>query len=95
MIKNNKAKAQVAEVVANGKAEYTAPMYNEFRDATDPCLGRTHCGDVDNYVVMSYVAYMAIEPMVERTNLMTGKKFKKSINTPHYMSASSETYWSS
>ena len=91
----NKAKAQVAEVVANGKAEYTAPMYNEFRDATDPYLGRTHCGDVDNYVVMSYVDYMAIEPMVERTNLMTGKKFKESINTPHYMSASSETYWSS
>lgn len=91
----NKAKAQVAEVVANGEAEYTAPMYNAFRDATDPYLGRTHCGDVDNYVVMSYVDYMAIEPMVERTNLMTGKKFKESINTPHYMSASSETYWSS
>ena len=91
----SKAKAQVAEVVANGEAEYTAPMYNAFRDATGPYLGRTHCGDVDNYVVMSYVDYMAIEPMVERTNLMTGKKFKESINTPHYMSASSETYWSS
>ena len=64
LIKNNKAKAQVAEVVANGKTEYTAPMYNEFRDATDPCLGRTHCGDVDNYVVILYFDNMAIEPMV-------------------------------
>ena len=37
-----KAIEQVAEVVANGDAEYTAPMYNTFRDATDKELGRTH-----------------------------------------------------
>ena len=90
----NKAKAQVAEVIANGEKEYMAPMHNAYRDATDPYLGRTHCADVNNYVVMSYVDYKAIEPMVERTNMMTGKKFKESINTPHYMSASSESYWS-
>ena len=54
----------------------------------------THCADVNNYVVMSVVDYDAIEPMVEVTNMMTGKKYKESINTPSYMSASSEAYWS-
>ena len=32
--------------------------------------------------------------MVERTNLMTGKKFQEDVNTPYYCSPSSETYWS-
>ena len=35
-----------------------------------------------------------IERMVERTNMMNGKKFMESINTPYYCSPSSETYWS-
>jgi hypothetical protein len=34
------------------------------------------------------------EPMVERTNAMTGEKFKEKLNTPYYCSPSSETYWS-
>lgn len=34
------------------------------------------------------------EPMVERTNLMTGEKFKEKLNTPYSCSPSSETYWS-
>ena len=38
--------------------------------------------------------YMLIEPMVEKRNVMTGETFKESINTPYYLSASSETYWS-
>ena len=89
-----KAIEQVAEVVANGEREFMAPKYNAYRDATDVALGRTHCADVNNYVVMSVVDYDAIEPMVEVTNMMTGKKYKESINTPSYMSASSEAYWS-
>jgi len=43
---------------------------------------------------MSVEDYELIEPVVERTNMMTGKKFTESINTPHYMSPSSESYWS-
>lgn len=35
-----------------------------------------------------------IEKWVERTNFMTGKKYMERINTPHYCSPSSETYWS-
>ena len=35
-----------------------------------------------------------IKQMVERTNLMTGKKYKEDVNTPLCCSPSSETYWS-
>jgi hypothetical protein len=35
-----------------------------------------------------------IEKMVERTNLMSKKKYWESINTPNYCSPASETYWS-
>jgi hypothetical protein len=89
-----KAIEQVAEVVANGEAEYMAPMYNIFREATDKDLGRTHYADKANYRVMDREEYMLIEPMVEKRNAMSGETFKESINTPYYMSASSETYWS-
>jgi len=36
-----------------------------------------------------------IVTMVEKTNLMTGKKFMERSDTPYYCSPSSETYWSS
>ena len=89
-----KAIAQVHEVIANGEKEYMAPMHNAYRDATDPALGRTYCGEKSNYMIMSKEDYDLIEPMVEKTNMMTGKKFMEPINTPHYLSASSETFWS-
>lgn len=38
--------------------------------------------------------YKNIEKTVERTNLMTGKTFRESVNTPYYCSPSSESYWS-
>ena len=94
----DKAKAQVAEVVAEGKSEFYAPMYNHFRDATDKDLGRTHRADRDNYVVMSYVDYKAIEPMITRTGICPGSgkeiTVTESINQPHYLSPLSESYWS-
>ena len=31
---------------------------------------------------------------VERTNIMTGKKFMEDVDTPYFCSPSSETYWS-
>ena len=94
----NKAKAQVAEVVAEGKSEYHAPMYNAFRDATDKDLGRTHCADKNNYRVMHVEEYALIEPMITKTGIApgTGKEITVtySINQPHYMNPLSETYWS-
>jgi len=38
--------------------------------------------------------YDNIEKQVEKTNMMTGKKYMESVNTPGYMSPSSEAYWS-
>ena len=35
-----------------------------------------------------------IEKQVTRVSMMSGKEYKESINTPHYCSPSSETYWS-
>lgn len=35
-----------------------------------------------------------IERSVVKTNLMTGKEYTESVNTPLFMSPSSETYWS-
>lgn len=89
-----KAVADVQSVVAEGKPEYTSRYYNHFRTATDEALGRTHVADRDNFRVMHVEEYALIEPMVERTNMMTGKVFKESINTPNYMSPASESYWS-
>lgn len=35
-----------------------------------------------------------IKKMVERTNLLTGKKYMEDVNTPACCSPSSEAYWS-
>ena len=35
-----------------------------------------------------------IEKKVRKTNLMTGKEYVESVNTPLHLSPSSETYWS-
>ncbi len=53
------------------------------------------CIDVNDYGIAERDYYAKnIERMVERTNMMSGKKFMESINTPYYCSPSSETYWS-
>ena len=52
-----KAIDQVLEVRAEGKADYHAPMYNAYRDATDPVFGRTHCDQPDSYLVMTVEEY--------------------------------------
>lgn len=38
--------------------------------------------------------YRNIEKTVIRENLMGGKEFTESVNTPNFMSPSSEAYWS-
>jgi len=35
-----------------------------------------------------------IEKFVTRTNMMSGKEYTESVNTPNYMSPASEAYWS-
>ena len=89
-----KAIEDVNNVIAEGKPYYHSRWCNAYEEATKKELGRTHLNDINNYMVMSVEDYELIEPMVEKTNMMTGKKFTESINTPHYMSPSSESYWS-
>lgn len=89
-----KAIEDVNNVVAEGKPYYHSRLCNAYEEATNKDLGRTYVNDINNYMVMSVEDYELIEPMVEKTNMMTGKKFQESINTPHYMSPSSESYWS-
>jgi hypothetical protein len=49
----------------------------------------------DEYAIAETNTYLTfIEKQVERTNLMTGKKYMESVNTRGYMSPSSEAYWS-
>ena len=38
--------------------------------------------------------YAHIERQVRRVNMMTGAEYEESINTPHYCSPSSGSYWS-
>ena len=93
-----KAVADVEEKVANGETEDSSRMYNAYRDATDPDLGRTHLADRDNYRVMSSEEYALIEPMITKTGKSpyNGEEITvtQSINTPHYMDPLSESYWS-
>lgn len=35
-----------------------------------------------------------IEKKVVKTNMMTGKEYTETVNTPNYMSPASESYWS-
>ncbi len=51
--------------------------------------------NVTEYDVASYSFFAdKIEKTVVRKNLMTGKEFTESANTPYYCSPSSESYWS-
>ena len=92
-----KAVADVERVLAEGEKDYTSRMYNAYRDATDPALGRTHKADRDNYRVMSEEEYRLIEPMITKTGKSpyNGKTITRtlSINTPSYMDPLCESHY--
>ena len=46
------------------------------------------------HLAIAYALELGSTTMVEKTNMMTGKKFLEAENTPYYCSPSSETYWS-
>lgn len=46
------------------------------------------------YRVKDGYEFIIVETFVTRTNMMTGKTYQERYDTPCYMSASSETYWS-
>ena len=49
---------------------------------------------VEMKIVDSETYFNKIEAQEEVTNMMTGKKFKQSVNTPSFMSPACESYWS-
>ena len=49
---------------------------------------------VEMKIVDSETYFNKIEAQEEVTNMMTGKKFKQSVNTPNFMSPACESYWS-
>jgi len=52
-------------------------------------------GSVFEYAIAELGYYYAnIEKQVEKINMMSGKKYMESVNTPNYMSPASEAYWS-
>jgi hypothetical protein len=91
-----KAYDQVAECVANGQSEYMANMYNAYRDATEAHFNKMHKQFAGSYTIVAVEDY--VEPMITKTGICpgTGKQITvtEGINTPHYMSTLSETYWS-
>jgi len=52
-----KAIEQVSERVAAGEPEYMAPMYNDYREVTEPCLNRQYVNDPNTYEVMTKDEY--------------------------------------
>lgn len=46
------------------------------------------------YLAIAYALELGSTTMVEKTNMMTGKKFLEAENTPYYCSPASESYWS-
>ena len=51
--------------------------------------------NVDEYDIASYSFFSDnIEKTVTRKNLLSGVEFQESVNTPHYCSPASESYWS-
>jgi hypothetical protein len=65
--------------------------------ATEPAAKRhiTRFLNAEEYAVAEYTYYQDnIERQVERVNLMSGKTYTESVNTPGYMSPASEAYWS-
>lgn len=52
-------------------------------------------GSLEDWAVTdSDTYYNSIERFVERVNIMSGKTYTESINTPPHMSPACESYWS-
>jgi hypothetical protein len=78
------------------KGPYCSPLYKTEAAAKAFLTRMTKMGyRREDYSVAEHNDfYENIEQTVEVTNLMTGKRVKQSVNTPHCCDVSSETYWS-
>ena len=81
--------SKVYKTHAAGLAAWTRMGKASGKLKTDP----THPDYVFAVAEVEYF-YKNIEKTVERVNLMSGKTFRESANTPYHCSPSSESYWS-
>jgi hypothetical protein len=90
--KESKSWQQAAYKTMSAAQAALTRMQKKFaqRNAADAAQGPLYTAaiaEADYY-------YKNIEKFVTRKNMMTGKEYTESINTPSYMSPSSESYWS-
>ena len=82
---------------AGRKAKYDDPIFDSLAAAKAHMSRLVKSGKfaADEIAVAEYDYFREyIEQIVQRTNLMSGLPIFERINTPHYCSPSSETYWS-
>ena len=82
---------------AGRKAKYDAPIFGSLAAAKSHMARLVKSGKYaaeDIAVAEADYYHDYIEAIVQRKNLMSGQPFFERINTPHYCSPSSESYWS-
>lgn len=82
---------------AGKKAKYGEPIFDSIAAAKSHMKRLIKSGKytAEQIAVTDYQNFHDnIEQIVQRTNLFSGKPIFERINTPHYCSPSSETYWS-
>ena len=77
--------------LAARKAEYVERF---GADGFDNQTGR-ELAEIKKGVVIDEKTFNEKEPLVIKKDFMTGETFVEPLNTPHYASRSSESYWSS
>lgn len=87
------------ERLYENNTHYGAAKYETERGAKGSCTRLNKAsGNTNQWIVMSFdqykFYYQKPVKMVERTNIMTGKKYMEAENTPVYMSPACESYWS-
>ena len=73
----------------------TSKIFKTFPTERGAKIAMARAGLKDTHAVTDYDNYdKNIVQYVERTNLMTGKKYMEKVGTPAYLSPACETYWS-
>jgi|TARA_B110000444_G_scaffold252198_1_gene281146 hypothetical protein len=80
---------QSYKTMASAKAGLTRIKKAENLLPTDP-----NYADFRYAIAESTQFHKVVEKTITKKNMMNGKEFKETVNTPHYCSPSSETYWS-
>ena len=82
--------------VAKASAETLMSLYADRHglDVVSCRIGSFRAEPTTTRALATWLSHEDCVRMVERTNLISGKKYMEPSNTPNYCSPSSETYWS-